>query len=94
MAPSKNTKEKGVTAIMNDNKLIKKHQIFLLQEKLDIIAKVEAGEKLCDGSRFYSDNESTVRNMVKCKDAIKNAVQQALPHARDNIVKVGHVPPT
>ena len=29
-------------------------------------------------------------NMVKCKDAIKNAVREALRRAMDNIVKVTH----
>lgn len=53
---------------MKDSKLIKKCEIFLLQEKLDIIAKVEAGEKPHQVSRFYSIDESTVCNMVKCKD--------------------------
>lgn len=53
---------------MKDGKLIKKRNIFSLQEKLDIIAKVEAGEKLHEVSKFYSNDEPTVCNMVKCKD--------------------------
>ncbi|MPC97942.1 hypothetical protein E2C01_093288 [Portunus trituberculatus] len=44
--------------------------------KLDIIAKVEAGEKLREVGRFYSIYESTVHNMMKCKDVIKNTVQE------------------
>ncbi|MPC78272.1 hypothetical protein E2C01_072757 [Portunus trituberculatus] len=35
-------------------------------EKLDIIAKVEAGEELREVGRFSSINESTVLNVVKC----------------------------
>ncbi|MPC37306.1 hypothetical protein E2C01_030780 [Portunus trituberculatus] len=49
--------------------------------KLDITAKVEAGVKIHKVGRLYSINESTVCNMVKCKDVIKNTVQEASPHA-------------
>ena len=42
----KNPKENGIKGIVKDGKLFKKCKIFSLQEKLDIIAKVEAGEKL------------------------------------------------
>ncbi|MPC45459.1 hypothetical protein E2C01_039158 [Portunus trituberculatus] len=44
--------------------------------KLNITAKVETGEKLHEVGRFYSTNESTLCNLVKCKDAIKNAVPE------------------
>ncbi|MPC50336.1 hypothetical protein E2C01_044164 [Portunus trituberculatus] len=66
--------------------------VYAFEEKLNIIAKVEAGEDLHDVARFYSDNESRVHNSVKCKDAIKSTVQQALPRARDYIVEVAHDP--
>lgn len=46
MAPPKNMKGKGVTAVEKDGKVIKKRKNSSLQEKLEIIAKVEAGEKL------------------------------------------------
>ncbi|MPC58307.1 hypothetical protein E2C01_052305 [Portunus trituberculatus] len=59
-ASSKNTKQKGIIGTVEDGKLIKKCKIFSLEEKLDIIAKVEAGEKLCEVVTFYSDNKSTV----------------------------------
>ena len=65
-------------------------QKILLQEKLDILAKVEAGEHLRGVARFCSNNECTVWNIVKCNDAVKNAVKETSPKAMDNIVKVNH----
>ena len=75
MTPPKTRKEKGVTAVVKDGKLIKKRKSFSLQEELEVIARVEAGEKLPVVGRFYSINESTVRCMVKSKDAIKSSAR-------------------
>ncbi len=46
MAPPENTKEKDVTAVVRGDKLIKNRKSFWVQEKLEIIARVEGGEKL------------------------------------------------
>ena len=40
------TKEKSVTAIAKDGNFIKKYKRFSMPEKLDIIAKIEAGDHL------------------------------------------------
>ncbi len=46
MGPPQNMKGKGVTAIEKDGKVINERKNSSLQEKLEIIAKVKAGEKL------------------------------------------------
>ncbi|MPC40019.1 26S proteasome non-ATPase regulatory subunit 2 [Portunus trituberculatus] len=57
----------------------------LLREKLDIISKVEADEKLHEVGRFYSINESTVRNMYRSPLWVTGVVICRLEMGKDDL---------
>lgn len=60
---------------MKGGKLIKNQNTLSLQEKLEMINKVEAGEKLSAVTRFFYINESAL--LMKSNDAIRKAVEEA-----------------
>ncbi|ROT86069.1 putative tigger transposable element-derived protein 1-like isoform X9 [Penaeus vannamei] len=57
----------------------KKRQAITMETKVDIIKRVERGEKMADVARSYQMNRSTIGTILKNKDKIMEHVKSSVP---------------
>lgn len=81
-----------ITPVVKRGHLVKKRRCYSLPEKLELIKKVEGGERFSAVARLYSINESTVRTMYSQREQIKKTVTAASPRSCVNVVNVNHDP--
>ncbi|XP_066457664.1 tigger transposable element-derived protein 1-like [Eleutherodactylus coqui] len=63
----------------DDARISKKRQAITMQTKVDIIKRVERGEKMSDVARLYQMNHSTIGTILKSKDRIMEHVRSSVP---------------
>ena len=57
----------------------KKRQAITMETKVNIIKRVERGEKMADVARSYQMNRSTIGTILKNKDKIMEHVKSSVP---------------